>query len=723
MIKKLFLFVVAMQAITVSAGNRVIDISGNNTSSTYKSYNTAFSIEAGDSVDVKMARYCYFSSTITGEGTLNLYAGGERCYLGTAKGASWPNWSDFTGDIHIYKFVQKNGTAASWNVVLAHGGKSFSPENIEADVKGGKVNNSMLNNHVVLHEGAVICCEANTTGAGFRIGELNTEVGSTLQGYMKNQRACYYLLGALNTDATLAGLIRPSDYRDDTALGIIKEGKGTYRISGNDNYLSGALRVLNGRVLVTNNRAEAESKKLRGALGARPQESEAIAYVFTKGVLGGDGSIGGTVDNYGTIEPGVDGIGTLTIRNYATPSKNANLLLRPSAVLRMDVLSATEHDVLTVGGALQYSNRAEDFSTSDKMPVVEVVVDDKATLQVGDELTILTAKSKTADWQFDVRSSKYTLKLRLLSLNNTGTTDNPDDPDNPESTWFIFYNDGVNDASDSRTLRYYAEKNDKRIGIALCTYKGLDGDRAEAGKQFDLMVAENEMKMETLQPNKGQFDFGSADALVNFAQNNKMAVRGHCLVWHMQQPQWLSSDGKKNDKNWSRQEALNLMKNHIETVLKHFKGKITEWDIVNECLDDDQTIIRSNPSGYTLRQTVWQRAIGNDYIDSAFVYAHRADPSIKLYLNDYGVEQQGQAKSEAFYNLVMHLKAQNIPLDGVGLQCHFSIDDVDSLKLDKTFKRFAQQDLKCIITELDMGIPSTSHGRRRTSAGTKSYRY
>ncbi|MBQ8157639.1 MAG: endo-1,4-beta-xylanase [Prevotella sp.] len=719
--KKQILFFAAMQLVMTASANKVIDISGNNTSSDYNSYNTAFSIPAGTAADVKMARYCYFSSTITGTGTLNLYAGGERCYLGTAKGASWPNWSGFTGDIHIYQFKENASGAGFWGVVLAHGGKSFSPESIEADLKGGKVNNSMENNHVVLHDGATICCEANSAGAGFRIGELNTEAGSTLQGYMKNQRACYYLLGALNTDATLAGLIRPSSYRDDTPLGIIKEGKGTYRISGNDNYLSGALRVLNGRVLVTNNRAEAETKKLRGALGARPNESEAVAYVFTNGVLGGTGSIGGTVDNYGTIEPGNDGIGLLTLHNYVTPSKNANLVVHPSSVIRLEVRSTSVHDTLAIAGVLSFSNMTEDFSSSENMPVIDIQVDEQNTLQVGDELTILSAKSKKGEWQFNLRSSKFTwelvevedtngfiLKLRLVSLNDSETPDTPDDPENPESTWFVFYDDGVNDASDNRTLRYYAEKNDKRIGIALCNYKGLDSDRAEAGKQFNLMVAENEMKMDALQPSQGQFDFGAADGLVSFAQNNNMTVRGHCLVWHMQQPQWLSSDGKKNDKNWSRQEALQLMKNHIETVLNHYKGKIAEWDIVNECLDDDQSIIRSNPSGYTLRQSVWQRAIGNDYIDSAFVYAHRADPSIKLYLNDYGVEQQGQAKAEAFYNLVKQLKAKNIPIDGVGLQCHFSIDDVDSLKLDKTFKRFAEEDMKCVITELDMGVPSTS---------------
>ena len=353
--KKLALLL-ALFSVYATAQNTVIDISGNNTSSDYKTYDKAFSISAGKAVDVKMARYCYFSSTITGTGTLNLYAGGERCYLGTTKGATWPNWTNYKGDIHIYPFKENSSSASFYGVVLAHGGKSSSAENALDDAKSGKVNPSMANNKVTLHSGATICCEANTAGAGFRIGELQTEAGSTLQGYMKTKRAAYYLLGGLGTDATLAGTIAPSGYSDDTSLSIVKEGKGTYRITGNDNYLSGALRVMEGRVLADNDRAQAESKKMRGALGARPSETDAIAYVFEKGVLGGTGSIGGTVDNYGTIEPGSDSIGMLTIKNYQNTTKNANLLMRPASVLRFKIASARSYDQLTVGGTVKYQN-------------------------------------------------------------------------------------------------------------------------------------------------------------------------------------------------------------------------------------------------------------------------------------------------------------------------------------------------------------------------------
>ena len=714
---------VLMALSQANADNKTIDISGDNTSSSAKSYATALTIQKGDTVNVLMARYAYFSSTISGTGVLNLYAGGERGYLGNSD-KKWNEWGNYTGDVHMWPYKQNAPSAASYNVVLMHGGKAFSPENIELS----KVNRSLENNRVVLHQGATLCTEANTAGSGFRIGHLETEVGSTLSGYMKNSRSAYYMLGLTNTDATLAGTIAPSGYRDDTQLGIIKEGRGTYTITGNDNYLSGALRVMEGRVLVMNDRAAAESGKLRGALGAKPNATDAIAFVLGKGILGGTGSIGGTVDNYGTIEPGADGVGVLTLKNYVA-AKDANLFVHPASKLRIEVGSVSNFDQLTVDGQVKYSNATEDFTTSDAMPLVEVVLTDGANVKVGDEFIIMTAKSKSAgDWHFDVKAAQYTWEvvereangkmafvLRLVSLENMNNGDNPDNPDITESTMGAFYDDGIDDATDKKSLKYYANQNGKSIGTAISLYKNdlMDTSLPETdavGFQFNMLVAENEMKPEAFGGQNGNFYFTTADKLVNFATRKKMVMRGHCLVWNQQSPTWISSDGgKTNDQNWTRQQALDIMKSHITNVMQHFKGKVREWDVVNECLDDNQSAVRTNSDAYELKKNcVWQQAIGDDYVDSAFVYAHQADPDAILYLNDYGVEFQGKAKSAAFYNLATTMKKKGIPIDGVGLQCHFSIDDVDSVKFDNTIKRFEEAGLKCIITELDMGIPDTS---------------
>ena len=707
--------------------DETIDISGNNTSSNYISYSTPVNIAVGKTMNVKMARYCYFSSKVTGPNTstLNFYGGGERCYLGTVSGKTWADLSPFHGTIHVYPFPENSDDAGSFGVVLAHGGKSSSADNALADMQSGKVNPTMQDNKVVLHAGATMACEANTSGAGFCIGELNTEEGSRLLGYMKKSRSVYYLVGGTNTDGLLSGVMAPTDYLDDTKLGIVKQGKGTYRITGNDNYLNGALRILDGAVLVNNDKVAAQTGNLRGGLGAMPDENEPIAYVFSGGVLGGTGSIGGSVDNYGTIEPGDQAVGVLTLKNYAA-QKNANLMVRPSSRLRVKVSAADSYDQLVVDGSVNYNNLMEDFSTSDKMPVIEMVVDQTANLAIGTEFRVLASNGRQAgDWHFDMRANKYTwvvnereedgqvvFVVRLESYNDMEIADDPDDPDeadDPIYTMGAFYDDGVDDATDKNTLDYYAQKDDKYIGVALCTYKGLSSDREEAGRQFNMMVCENEMKFDALEPSRNDFRFGSADELVSLAQKNGMAIRGHCLVWHSQLPKWVSSDGKKNDENWTREEALEIMRNHITKVMQHYKGKVREWDVVNECLDDDQSIVRSNPDAYTLRQqSVWQRAIGDDYVEWAFKYAHEADPDAELYLNDYGVELQGKTKSLAFYNLAVSMKEKGIPIHGVGLQCHFSVGEVDGVKLNRTIRRFAEAGLKCIITELDMGIPSTS---------------
>lgn len=260
-----------------------------------------------------------------------------------------------------------------------------------------------------------------------------------------------------------------------------------------------------------------------------------------------------------------------------------------------------------------------------------------------------------------------------------------------------------------QTLRYHAAKCGRKIGVAVPAWNvDLGNDKLDITKtiyaNFNMVVAENEMKIDALQPSEGQFNYGAADKLVTFARRHAMDVRGHTLVWHSQMPKWMSADGYKNDKGYTRAQLLKIMENHITNVMKHFKGKVTEWDVVNECLDDDQSAIRSNPSGYTMRKSIWYNVIGEDFLDSAFVYAHRADPNAKLYINDYGVEMKGRAKAEAYYNLVKKLKNRNVPIDGVGLQSHLTVGELDSTAFDNQVKRIGQLGLNCIVTELDISI-------------------
>ncbi len=270
---------------------------------------------------------------------------------------------------------------------------------------------------------------------------------------------------------------------------------------------------------------------------------------------------------------------------------------------------------------------------------------------------------------------------------------------------------GYDYTDETQTLRYYAEKSGKKIGVAIPLWR-IDVNNenlvetATVSHNFNMVVAENEMKVDAIQPNRGEFNFYAGDCLVSLAERHNMEVRGHTLVWHKQLPAWISSNGMKNDQGYTREELLQILKDHVTTVVTHFKGRVDEWDVVNECLDDDQSIIRTNPTGYKLRESVWATVIGEDYIDSAFVYAHRADPDARLVLNDYGAEFQGKAKTTAFYNLVRRLQKSGIPLDGVGFQCHLTVgEEFDSTKFDNNIKRYASLGLECSVTELDMSIP------------------
>ena len=261
-----------------------------------------------------------------------------------------------------------------------------------------------------------------------------------------------------------------------------------------------------------------------------------------------------------------------------------------------------------------------------------------------------------------------------------------------------------------QTLRHHAALAGKNIGVAVPVWRiDVGNDNLEATqtvfRNFNMVVAENEMKPDAIQPSRGQFNFGDGDRLCDFAERHGMAVRGHTLVWHNQAPAWITADGYKNDHNYTRAELLEIMREHITSVVGHYKGRVSEWDVVNEVLDDDQSIIRTNPAGYKLRESVWQKVIGDDYIDSAFVYAHRADPDARLYINDYGVEFQGKAKTQAYYNLVRRLLNDGLPVGGVGFQCHLTVGEADSAKFSSNVKRYGALGVKCAITELDMSMP------------------
>lgn len=688
-----------------------LDYCSANTSSSYRTIGDNIYVPEGTTVNVRTSRYSEWTGKVAGSGRLNIHAGGERSYIGTqsSKGATWPDWSAMRGDIDVYPYKEVAAGCGFYGLLMSSG--TFQPDNLDAS----RCNEVFAGSRVTLHEGATMAVESGTRG--IRFGRLATEAGSTLDGYYKKSSAkSYYVMGYDNTDATLAGRIYASN--SGNSVGLIKEGTGTYTITGNDNEIGAGIRLLGGTLLVDNDMAAAEAGKKSGATG-----NSGTLLAFKGTTLGGNGSIAAQTEAYGTISPGTDGTGRLTFADM-TKADGGSLTLHPEANIVCVVKDATQSGSVDVRGTMAYNAKTQDFEDSEKTPRLTIALADGAALQVNDEVTLLTAtKKEGTDWAFRMRYPKaytwvveqregadgsYNIVAKVTSLDYGGQGDVEDDDDDTSGKGEYPDDDWTADMTDDTPLRTYTARLNKNIGVAVASYRydcsRDDGETGLVGREFDLLVGENEMKFDATEPSQGVFNYGGADAVMWVADRNKQEVRGHTLAWHSQVPSWVSEDGKKNNNNFSRRELLDILKNHIFNVVGQYKGRIREWDVCNEVLDDDQSIVRTNPDSYKLRPSIWSTYIGEEFIDSAFVWAHQADPEARLFINEYGAEFMGDTKTEAYYNLIKRLKANNRPIDGCGLQCHLTTGQLDTLKLEKNIRRYAELGMDCIITELDIAL-------------------
>ena len=249
-------------------------------------------------------------------------------------------------------------------------------------------------------------------------------------------------------------------------------------------------------------------------------------------------------------------------------------------------------------------------------------------------------------------------------------------------------------AQEAPPLRTLAETNGLMIGSVGDRGFRLTGQegarfRTVLSREFGVLTAENDMKFARVRPARGQYDFGWADSLVAFAAANGMKMRGHTLVWHRQLAPWLTRG------QWTREEARRQLEEHVTTVVRHFRGRLLAWDVVNEAIDDDGS----------QRSTFWSEHVGPDYIEFAFRVAHAADPDVPLFYNDYGIESINP-KSDSVYALLKRLLDRGVPVHGIGFQGHFEVGQVPAKEeLAKNFARFAALGLKIQITELDIRVP------------------
>jgi endo-1,4-beta-xylanase len=228
---------------------------------------------------------------------------------------------------------------------------------------------------------------------------------------------------------------------------------------------------------------------------------------------------------------------------------------------------------------------------------------------------------------------------------------------------------------------------------------------------FSQMTAGNIMKMSYLHPSEYSFTFGQADELVSFAASNGMAMHGHTLIWHSdyQVPAFM--------KDYSGDFAA-MLKNHVQTIVSHFQGKVVSWDVVNEALADD-----GEPAiGNGLRSTVFSQKMGLNFIDQAFINARAADPQVDLYYNDYNIEAGGQ-KTLNMLALVDGMRSRGVPITGVGFQAHVTIDWPSISAIESSLKAVADRGLKVKMSELDVSMKSAYSSFTLDAATRQKQRY
>lgn len=273
------------------------------------------------------------------------------------------------------------------------------------------------------------------------------------------------------------------------------------------------------------------------------------------------------------------------------------------------------------------------------------------------------------------------------------------------------------DVMGTNSLRAHADARGVLYGAAVVPQL-LDVDGLAAGNttdgytllvksQANILVAENAMKWGALRPSPGVFDFTQADKLMRFAALAGQKVRGHNLCWHEGNPAWLKTTATKEN-------ARQLLTEHIRTVAGHFRGQLHSWDVVNEAIEPKD----AQPDG--LRKSLWYELIGAEYLELAYRTAAAADPDAKLTYNDYGFEldtPDGTKKREMVLALVKRFKEKGVPLHAVGVQSHLPADGaLPGAGLVEFVREVGKMGLEVYITELDVNTRKISGGNAEQDA-------
>jgi len=279
------------------------------------------------------------------------------------------------------------------------------------------------------------------------------------------------------------------------------------------------------------------------------------------------------------------------------------------------------------------------------------------------------------------------------------------------------------------SLREAAQKSGMLIGTAVrpCALSEV-AYASTLAREYNMVEPEDALKWEVVHPERDSLDFSQADQIVDFAKRHGMKIRGHTLVWHRQNPKWLT-EGR-----YTSGQLAEILEKHIKTVVGHYRGRVFAWDVVNEAFDE------LHPG--TLRSTIWHdqpgigapgNGIGSSdgrqassepadtelaargsgqpysYIERCFRWAHEADPEALLFYNEAEAEVINP-KSDAIYAMVRDFRERGVPIDGVGLQMHIVNLYADVASISDNIERFTALGMLVHITEMDVALPVDAEG-------------
>lgn len=233
-----------------------------------------------------------------------------------------------------------------------------------------------------------------------------------------------------------------------------------------------------------------------------------------------------------------------------------------------------------------------------------------------------------------------------------------------------------------------AFENQFLVGAAISEDQILGKDKKSISivkNEYNTITPENSLKWMFIEPQPNKFNFDVSDKYVDFGMKNNMHIVGHALVWHSQLSDYMK--GIKDRKTMSFH-----IQNHINTLVKRYKGKIHTWDVVNEALNEDGT----------LRESVFFNIMGSEYIENSFSWANDADPDVNLVYNDYNLCEEPKRKGAI--KLIKDLQKKNIKIDGVGIQAHWQLNSPTIEEIEKTIISFSELGIDVMFTELDISV-------------------